>query len=124
MKKITPLFLALPILSFLLAGCPTTDTPPARQHRSTATRGTANRSVNEETEPSKIRPRRGMTRRQIRKLYGDPDNQQITSSGETWFYFFNRGHYFIPYYYGKPRTGTFHFNEAGVLTDFEYNQED
>ncbi len=65
-----------------------------------------------------------MTRRQIRKLYGDPDNQQITSSGETWFYFFNRGHYFIPYYYGKPRTGTFHFNEAGVLTDFEYNQED
>ena len=36
---------------------------------------------------------------------------------------FNRGHYFIPYYFGKPRTGTFHFNEAGILTDFEYNQE-
>lgn len=78
----------------------------------------------EPSEPSKIRPHRGMTRLQVRKIYGDPDNQQVTSRGETWFYFFNAGHYFIPYYFGKPRTATFHFNEAGVLTDFEYNQED
>jgi hypothetical protein len=39
-------------------------------------------------------------------------------------YFFNRGHYFIPYYFGKPRTATFHCDEAGILTDFEYNHED
>ncbi len=80
--------------------------------------------AHEETEPSKVRPHRGMTTRQIRKLYGDPDNRQVTSRGETWFYFFNAGHYWIPYYFGKARTGTFHFNESGILTEFEYNHED
>ncbi len=78
----------------------------------------------EESEPSKVRPHRGMSKAQVRKLYGNADNQQVTSRGETWFYFFNSGHYWIPYYFGKARTGTFHFSEAGVLTDFEYNQED
>ena len=71
-----------------------------------------------------MRPHRGMTRAQVRKIYGDPDNQQVTSRGETWFYFFNKGHYWIPYYFGKPRTSTFHFDEDGILTEFEYNQED
>jgi outer membrane protein assembly factor BamE (lipoprotein component of BamABCDE complex) len=84
----------------------------------------ASKPKDEETEPSKRRPHRGMTKAQVRKTYGDPDNQQVTSRGETWFYFFNKGHYFIPYYFGKPRTSTFHFNEAGILTEFEYNQED
>jgi outer membrane protein assembly factor BamE (lipoprotein component of BamABCDE complex) len=80
--------------------------------------------AHQETEPSKVRPHRGMTKAQVRKLYGHPDNQQVTSRGETWSYFFNAGHYWIPYYFGKPRTGAFHFNEAGILTDFEYNHED
>lgn len=78
----------------------------------------------EQTEPSKIRPHRGMSKAQVRKLYGEPDNRHVSSRGETWSYFFNAGHYWIPYYFGKPRTGTFIFNEAGVLTEFEYNQED
>ena len=54
-------------------------------------------------------------------MSGKPDNQQLTSRGETWFYCFNAGHYFIPYYFGKPRTATFHLNEAGILIDFENN---
>lgn len=78
----------------------------------------------EESEPSKRRPHHGMTKAQVRKWYGEPDDIRVTSRGETWSYFFNRGHYFIPYYFGKPRTGTFHFSRAGILTDFEYNQED
>jgi hypothetical protein len=81
------------------------------------------KAKDEETEPSKQRPRLGMTRAQVRKRYGEPDNIHVTSRGETWFYFFNRGHYFIPYYFGAPRTATFYFNGAGFLTDFEYNQE-
>lgn len=125
MKRSIELVLPLFILSLLLTGCPATDSQTPAPHRSASTHGSATRSAgNEETEPSKIRPHRGMTKSQIRKLYGDPDNQRVTSSGETWSYFFNKGHYFIPYYFGKPRTGTFHFNEAGILTDFDYNQED
>jgi outer membrane protein assembly factor BamE (lipoprotein component of BamABCDE complex) len=117
--------LLLLCVSLCLTGCPTTDTPPKGQRHAASTRSSSSRSpANEETEPSKVRPHRGMTRSQVRKLYGDPDNQQVTSRGETWFYFFNKGHYWIPYYFGKPRTSTFHFNENGILTDFEYNQED
>lgn len=67
----------------------------------------------EETEPSKRRPHRGMTKAQVRKWYGEPDDIRVTSGG----------HYFIPYYFGKPRTGAFHFNGSGILIDFEYNQE-
>jgi hypothetical protein len=77
----------------------------------------------EETEPSKRRPHRGMTKAEVHKWYGAADDIRVSSRGEIWFYFFNRGHYFIPYYFGKPRTATFTFNQAGILTDFEYNQE-
>lgn len=117
----TALFLLC--ISLLLTACPTTDTQPANQKRPARTSANS-ASSDEETEPSKVRPHLGMTKRQIRKLYGDPDDTHVTANGETWFYFFNKGHYWIPYYYGKPRTGTFHFNENGILTDFEYNQED
>ncbi len=58
-----------------------------------------------------------MTTAQVRKIYGDPDDQKETSHGETWFYLVNRGHYSIPYYFDKPRTATFRFNEDGILTD-------
>jgi outer membrane protein assembly factor BamE (lipoprotein component of BamABCDE complex) len=123
MKK--PLLL-IPLLgSLFLVACPADESAPLNGKQAAPTRNASSQSSeNEETEPSKVRPHKGMTKAQVRKLYGDPDNQQVTSSGETWSYFFNRGHYFIPYYFGKPRTGTFHFNEAGILTDFEYNQED
>ena len=75
------------------------------------------------TEPSKVPPHRGMTEAQVRKIYGAPDRQQANPRGETWFYFFNAGHYWIPFYMGRPRTGTFHFNDAGVLTDFQYSRD-
>jgi hypothetical protein len=71
-------------------------------------------------EPSEVPPHRGMTEAQVRKLYGDPDNQRGDAQGVTWFYFFNRAYYFIPFYYAKPRTAWFRFNEAGVLVDFRY----
>ena len=73
-------------------------------------------------EPSEVPPHRGMKRADVRKLYGDPDNVRGEPAGETWFYFFNRKNYFIPFYYAKPRTAVFHFNGAGVLTDFQYSQ--
>jgi outer membrane protein assembly factor BamE (lipoprotein component of BamABCDE complex) len=111
-------------ISFLFVGCPSTETSTPNKHTAASTGSARKAAEQEPTEPSKIRPHRGMTKAQVRKIYGDPDNQQVTSRGETWFYFFNAGHYFIPYYFGKPRTATFHFNEAGILTDFEYNQED
>jgi outer membrane protein assembly factor BamE (lipoprotein component of BamABCDE complex) len=116
------LLLLIP-LSLLFTACPTTESNQTG-HKTAAASGSARRGADEESEPSKIRPHRGMTRGQVRKLYGDPDDQRVTSNGETWFYFFNRGHYFIPYYFGKARTATFHFNESGILTEFEYNQED
>jgi hypothetical protein len=61
----------------------------------------------EATEPSKRRPHRGMTKR--RSTNGMATRMTFASiqGGEVWFYFFNRGHYFIPYYFGQPRTGTF-----------------
>jgi hypothetical protein len=36
--------------------------------------------------------------------HGDPDDIHVTSRREIWSRFFNRGHYFIPYYFGNPRT--------------------
>lgn len=73
-------------------------------------------------EPSEVPPHRGMSIAQVRKLYGDPDNVRGEPAGETWFYFFNRKNYFIPFYYAKPRTAVFHFNSAGILTAFQYSQ--
>ena len=48
----------------------------------------------------------------------------ISTLDQMWFNFLNAGHYSIPYYFGKSRTCTFHFNETSILTDFTYNQED
>jgi hypothetical protein len=107
--------------SFLFAGRPTTEASTPNHHTAASTRRTS--AEQELSEPSKIRPHRGIIRPQVRKLYGDPDNQQVASLGETWFYFFNPGRYFIPYYFGKSRRASFHFNEAGIFTDFEHNHE-
>ncbi|PYJ09695.1 MAG: hypothetical protein DMF06_09025 [Verrucomicrobia bacterium] len=82
------------------------------------------KQTNEETEPSKRRPYRGMTKAKVRQWDGETNNIHVTSRGEIWFYLFNRGHYFIPYYFGKPRTASFHFNGASILTECEYSQED
>jgi hypothetical protein len=75
------------------------------------------------TKPFTRRPHRGMTKAQVHRWYGEADDIRVSSHGEIWSYFFNRGHYRIPYYFGKPRTATFTFNAAGILTDFEYNEE-
>jgi hypothetical protein len=63
-----------------------------------------------------------MTQAQVLKQYGDPEHKRGAAAGETWFYFFNRGAYFIPFYYARPRTAWFRFNEAGILIDFRYTQ--
>ncbi len=76
----------------------------------------------EDTEPSIVPPRKGMTMDQVRKLYGDPDHQTGDPTGTSWYYFFNEAKYFIPFYYARPRTGFFRFNQAGVLVDFRYTQ--
>ena len=76
----------------------------------------------EDTEPSIVPPRRGMSMDQVRKLYGDPDHQVGDPSGTSWYYFFNEAKYFIPFYYARPRTGFFRFNAAGVLVDYRYTQ--
>jgi hypothetical protein len=35
----------------------------------------------------------------------------------------NRGHHFLSYYFGKPRTATFTSNATTILTAVEYNKE-
>lgn len=74
-------------------------------------------------EPSGREPKLGMTRSQIREMYGEPKDISRSARGEVWQYWFNRGHMFIPYNFGyKPRMGTFTFNGSGHLVDFSYNQ--
>jgi outer membrane protein assembly factor BamE (lipoprotein component of BamABCDE complex) len=82
----------------------------------------APRTQDTTVEPSEVPPHRGMSKAQVRKLYGDPDNVRADPAGETWFYFFNRKLYMIPFYYARPRTAMLRFNAAGILIDFRYSQ--
>jgi outer membrane protein assembly factor BamE (lipoprotein component of BamABCDE complex) len=115
--KTLPLLVVLIAMGALAAGA-ASQMPPSDHP---AAGGIAAPHMEDTVEPSETPPHRGMTRTQVRKLYGDPDNVRGEPAGETWFYFFNRMNYFIPFYYAKPRTAMFHFNGAGILTDFQYS---
>ena len=106
-------YLFLPVLAALalsVTSC-STDTPSSQQHS----------AATEETEPTQVPPHRGMTKAEVHKLYGDPDNIRAAANGEVWYYFFNKAMYYIPFYVSKPRTASFVFDSRGILVDFQYN---
>ena len=76
-----------------------------------------------DSDPSDKHPKIGMTQSQVRDMYGDPDSVDHSAQGDIWHYWFNKGSMFIPYNYGyHSRTGTFFFDQSGVLKDYNYNE--
>lgn len=112
-----PVFLIL-MAQLFLAGCGGVQDQAQDTHRSAHYR-----SSDRESEPIEKTPRIGMSTRQIREMYGEPNSINHSGRGEVWSYWFNSGHAFIPYNFGyRARTGTFIFDADGVLKDFNYNE--
>ncbi len=110
--------IALPAVALLLAGCAGDDTTTT----TTATRRPA-RYADRDSEPIEQEPRIGMSKGQIRQMYGEPESVNHSGRGEVWSYYFNRGGAFIPYNFGyRPRTGVFIFGENGRLKDYNWNE--
>ena len=68
------------------------------------------------------KPHVGWTKAQVLKAYGKPDDENSTSKGETWHYWFNKAAMYIPFagLSGKaPKDGTIYFNKSSKVRDFE-----
>ena len=106
----------LPVIMLFSAGCATEKTTTATSHHSAA-------SDDGNAEPMDKHPRVGMSKGQIRQMYGEPDNINHSTRGEVWTYWFNKGAAFIPYNFGyKQRNGVFVFDDNGRLKDFTWNE--
>jgi outer membrane protein assembly factor BamE (lipoprotein component of BamABCDE complex) len=68
-------------------------------------------------------PGLGMTQRQIREMYGEPDSVDRSPCCEVWYYWFKDRRVFIPGdFRSRARNGVFIFGDNGRLKDFGYNQ--
>jgi outer membrane protein assembly factor BamE (lipoprotein component of BamABCDE complex) len=111
------------LAGFALAACASDQPAEPRQHSAAVGRVQKKSEEHEEIEPKEKAPKVGMSKSQVRSMYGDPDSISHSARGEIWHYWFNKGHAFIPYNFGyHARMGTFTFNANGVLTDFNYNE--
>ncbi len=62
-------------------------------------------------------PEKGMTREQVRAMYGKPDRESTGSDGEMWYYNVNAGSAYIPFNYGyRPKVRTIIFNAEGKVS--------
>jgi outer membrane protein assembly factor BamE (lipoprotein component of BamABCDE complex) len=70
------------------------------------------------------RPTKGMSKTQVRAIYGDPDDVIYTDAGETWTYTSGTGRAFIPFYgaFTRPSVLVLIFNARGRLRSYSFNQ--
>ena len=64
---------------------------------------------------------KGMTKVQVKKMYGDPDSTAHHDSGETWTYVKDKAKAFIPFA-GSPKVIVVTFNNGGKVVS--YSAED
>ena len=64
---------------------------------------------------------KGMTKVQVKKIYGDPDSTTHHDNGETWTYVKDKAKAFIPFA-GSPKVIVVTFNNSGKVVS--YSSED
>jgi outer membrane protein assembly factor BamE (lipoprotein component of BamABCDE complex) len=81
---------------------------------------TAKKEAFDRTTP----PRMGMSREQVRHLYGEPKYTNQTPRGETWVYTFEGWKFAIPYYglAAKSKNGVVTFNAQGRVCDYQWGK--
>ena len=60
---------------------------------------------------------KGMTKAQVKKIYGDPDGTSHHDSGETWTYVKDKAKAFIPFA-GGPKVTVVTFNNGGKVISY------
>ena len=67
-------------------------------------------------------PEVGMTKNEIRDLFGETENIDSSEIGETWYYHLNPGDGYLRFVKStyRPRIWIFHFNKEGALTKFHF----
>lgn len=63
---------------------------------------------------------KGMTKAQVRKMYGDPDHTSGGSQGETWTYVHDKAKAFLPFV-GGPKIITVTFGKGGKVVEYNIN---
>ncbi len=60
---------------------------------------------------------KGMTKAQVKKIYGDPESTTQHDSGETWTYVKDKAKAFIPFA-GSPKIVVVTFNNSGKVISY------
>jgi outer membrane protein assembly factor BamE (lipoprotein component of BamABCDE complex) len=107
--------LTVALASLYLQGCASNE--PARPGTQQARR---EESGFDRTTP----PRLGMSRQEVRRLYGEPKYVSQSPRGEIWNYTFDAWKFQIPYYNlaAKSKTGTVIFDASGRVQDYHWGQ--
>jgi outer membrane protein assembly factor BamE (lipoprotein component of BamABCDE complex) len=71
------------------------------------------------------KPAKGMSEKQVRALYGDPDTVTSSGEGETWTYTKGMGRMFIPFAgaFMHPSILVVIFNNSGRVTTWSLQQQ-
>jgi outer membrane protein assembly factor BamE (lipoprotein component of BamABCDE complex) len=71
------------------------------------------------------KPVKGMSQKQVRSLYGDPDTVTSSGDGETWTYTKGMGRMFIPFAgaFMHPSILVVMFNNSGRVTTWSLQQQ-
>lgn len=99
---------------------PRTDGKPSKQRESKV-----NADAPTEEEPALDKLRIGMTKQEVRKIYGEPTGRRKSPRGEIWTYGAQQWLRTIPYYgtFARPEFLSVTFGPNGRLTDYEYVQQ-
>ncbi len=63
---------------------------------------------------------KGMTKAQVRKMYGDPEHTSRSSNGEIWTFVQDKAKAFLPFA-GGPKIVTVTFGKSGKVVEYNVN---
>ena len=117
--KATPLLKTIIIAPLLFGACANDDsTQSGHGKRAAEHHSERKESGFDRTTP----PRIGMSREQVRSLYGEPKLTSSSPRGEVWNYTFDAWKFMVPYYNlaAKMKTGTVTFGPSGRVVDYQW----
>lgn len=112
--------------SVLMPGCAIAESPRTGDRSVKVVRTKEVRhekSKQSEKRSSKEAPKIGMSKREVRSIYGEPSSISSSPNGEVWNYGSRiRGRDFIPFYgaFAKHEVGYIAFNSAGRVKDYSW----
>ncbi len=113
----------------IAVGCATTGSNSSSSTSASSTAAADAKSAEKQVKQEQAKnqnekdPEKGMTREQVRAMYGKPDRESTGSDGESWHYTVNAGQAYIPFNFGyRPKIRTIIFDKDGKVSNWSLSK--